>query len=298
VAARELRPSGRHARVAPRVELLVFQSMWGMEQLPGPRGDWTLQQQVEAIKAAGFDGAAVEFDDAAVARRTTELLSEHELKWFAAAYPQTIDDLKETIELVHELGPDRCDHVNVQPNIRPHTVLECIPYVLGWLRLADDAGVRMYIETHRDRMTTDLLFTLQLIDAVPEIKLTADLSHFVVGREFRWPISTENDELIQRILDRSWAFHGRVASREQVQVQTSFPHHRRWVDVFLAWWERGFASWRSRAPADALLVFTPELGPPEWYAMTGPDGREMSDRWEEALQLKDCARSIWANLGP
>jgi hypothetical protein len=105
--------------------------MWGMEELPGPRGEWTLAQQVEAIKAAGFDGAAVEFDDASVARSTTGLLSEQDLKWFAAAYPQTVDDLKETIELVHELGPERCDHINLQPNIRPHTVLECIPYVLG-----------------------------------------------------------------------------------------------------------------------------------------------------------------------
>jgi hypothetical protein len=269
-----------------------------MEQLPGARGEWALPQQVEAIKAAGFDGAAVEFDDASAARHTTDLLREHDLKWFAAAYPQTVDDLKETIELVHELGPERCDHINLQPNIRPHTVLECVPYVLGWIRVAEDAGLTMYIETHRDRMTTDLLFTLQLIDAVPDIKLTADLSHFVVGREFRWPISNDNDELIQRVLDRSWAFHGRVASREQVQIQTSFAHHRGWLDVFLAWWERGFVSWLRRAPQDASLVFTPELGPPEWYAMTGPDGREMSDRWEEALQLKEHARAIWARVTP
>jgi hypothetical protein len=280
----------------PAVELLVFQSMWGMERLPGPRGEWTLKQQVEAIKTGGFDGAAVEFDDATTARQTTELLREHDLKWFAASYPQTVDELKETIELVYQLGPEGCDHINLQPNVRPDSVLECIPYVLGWLRLAEDAGLTMYIETHRDRMTTDLLFTLQLIDAVPDIKLTADLSHFVVGREFRWPISNENDELIQRVLDRSWAFHGRVASREQVQIQTSFAHHRGWLEVFLGWWERGFTSWRERAPQDASLVFTPELGPPEWYAITGPDGREMSDRWEEALQLKDLARSIWAHV--
>jgi hypothetical protein len=278
------------------VELLVFQSMWGMEQLPGPRGEWSLREQVKAIKDAGFDGAGVEFDDADLARQTTELLTENDLRWFAAAYPQTVDDLKETIQLVHELTPERCDHINLQPNVRPHTVLECIPYVLGWLRLAEDAELTMYIETHRDRMTTDLLFTLQLIDAVPEIKLTADLSHFVVGREFRWPISSENDELIQRILDRSWAFHGRVASREQVQIQTSFAHHHGWLDVFLGWWERGFASWRERASSDGSLVFTPELGPPEWYAITGPDGSELSDRWDEALQLKDEARSIWARL--
>jgi len=43
-------------------------------------------------------------------------------------------------------------------------------------------------------------------------------------------------------------------------------------------------------------VFLCELGPPE-YAMTGSDGRELSNRWEEALQIKDMAQHIWSDLG-
>ena len=277
-------------------ELLVFQSMWGMERLPGARGSWTLEEQVDQIARAGFDGAAVEFDDPPLARATTSLLRERDLLWWAAAYPQTVDELKPIIELVQELGSDSCDHINLQPNLRPHTVAECIPYLLGWQELADDAGITLYVETHRDRMTTDLLFTLELIDAVPNIRLTADLSHFVVGREFRYPVSDENHELVRRILERSWAFHGRVATREQVQVQIGFPHQAMWLDLFLGWWEEGFRDWRRRAPAEGRLVFTPELGPPEWYAMTGPDGEEMSDRWDEALQLRELVRDVWQRL--
>lgn len=274
----------------------MFQSMWGMEDLPGERGSSSLEQQVDMIRAAGFDGAAVEFDDFATAKETTALLKDRGLKWFAAAYPTTIDELKPTIDLVYELGAEHCDHINLQPNVRPLRVLECIPFLLGWQELADEAGVRLYIETHRDRMTTDLHFTVQLIDAVPQVKLTADLSHFVVGREFRYPVTDENQALITRILERAWAFHGRVASREQVQIQIGFPHQRMWVDLFAAWWEQGFRLWKERAPSDATLVFTPELGPPQWYAMTGADGRELSDRWEEALQLQTMAREIWQRL--
>ena len=273
--------------------LAVFQSMWGMEDLPGEKGRWPLEEQVHRIADAGFDGAAVEFDDEATARGTTALLKERNLRWFAAAYPTTIDELQPTIELVHELGAENCDHINLQPNLRPATVSECIPYLLGWQQLADEAGITLYIETHRDRMTTDLLFTLQLLDAVPELKLTADLSHFVVGREFRYPVSEENEAQIHRILEHAWAFHGRVATREQVQVQISFPHQQMWLDLFVGWWEEGFRLWRERAHSGATLVFTPELGPREWYAMTGPDGNELSDRWDEALQLKAVAQEIW-----
>ena len=43
---------------------------------------------------------------------------------------------------------------------------------------------------------------------------------------------------------------------------------------------------RAELKSAKRLTFTTELGPPQWYAISGPDGDEMSDRWEEALQLK------------
>lgn len=52
--------------------------------------------------------------------------------------------------------------------------------------------------------------------------------------------------MIQRILRNAEAFHGRVASRKQVQIEISFPHHRPWVDLFLDWWSYGLRNWRSR----------------------------------------------------
>ncbi len=43
-------------------------------------------------------------------------------------------------------------------------------------------------------------------------------------------------------------------------------------------------------------IFVCELGPPE-YAMTGPDGVEMSNRWDEAQVIKRWVREIWDELG-
>jgi transposase len=44
---------------------------------------------------------------------------------------------------------------------------------------------------------------------------------------------------MHRIMDNAWAQHGSVASREQVQVEISLPHHMQWLDLFLGWWESG-----------------------------------------------------------
>jgi hypothetical protein len=98
--------------------------------------------------------------------------------------------------------------------------------------------------------------------------------------------------MMHRVLDNCWAFHGRVASREQVQVEISFPHNKMWLDLFLGWWDYGFRSWRKRAGAEDELVFTCEFGPKP-YAISGPDGNDASDRWKEAVVLKDLVRAVW-----
>jgi len=275
-------------------QLAVFQSLWGMESLPGDKASWSLEQKLQAVVEASFDGVNLEDDDPEAAR-AIEILRNLGLAWSVTTFPTTVSELQTTIDFVDRVGRDEFDHVNLQPNVRPATALEGIPYVLGWIEAAEEAGVELFIETHRDRMTTDLHYTLQLIDAVPSLRLTADLSHFVVGREFRLPISEDDDALIMRILDRTEAFHGRVASREQIQVQLGFPGQQEWVAVFMRWWEEGFRRWRMRAAPDATLNFLIELGPPS-YAMTGPDGHELSDRWDEALELKRMVRAAWDRL--
>ena len=273
-------------------KLLVYQSLWAMERRRPDGLEWSLQEKLSMIRDAGFDGCGVRFFDYEYAKEVTDFLRAHNMTWQAQCYPRTVDDLKPILAHVKELG---ADHLNVQPDVRPYRVEECIPYIDGWRRLAFEAKIPMHIETHRDRMTTDLFFTLHLLDCFPDLRLTGDLSHYVVGREFAWPISEVNHALMHRILDNCWGFHGRVASREQVQVQISFPHQKDWLDLFMGWWEYGFRSWRRRAPPEATLTFLCELGPRE-YAMTGPDGYELSDRWQEANMMKDMVRALWKKL--
>jgi hypothetical protein len=53
--------------------------------------------------------------------------------------------------------------------------------------------------------------------------------------------------------------------------------------------------WRQKANQDDTLTFLCELGPPE-YAMTGADGYELSDRWQESLTMKDQIRGLWQSV--
>ena len=144
-------------------------------------------------------------------------------------------------------------------------------------------------------MINDLYFTLQLMELVPEMRLCADLSHFVVDRELRAPVPERDQKYVEAVLERSDSFQGRVASREQVQVPIDFPQHQQWVDIFKGWWKEGMRMWRKRNTCGAKLVFLCELGPPP-YAITDADQNELSDRWAESLVIRDWIRDIWADL--
>lgn len=270
-------------------ELLFFQSLWAMERRHTDGYERSLDENIEMIAEAGFDGISAHYTKRSNVVGLNEAIRGRGLKIEGVCFPRSVEDLRLPLELAAEFP---VTHINLQPDVRLRRVEDCLPLLDGWMRLAQDAGIPVFIETHRDRMTTDLYFTLDLLDRRPDLPLLADLSHFLVAREFAFPVTKEDDASIRRILANAHAFHGRVASREQVQIEISFPHHRPWVDLFLGWWEYGFRAWRARASDDSKLVFTCELGPKP-YAITGRDGNDTTDRWAEALMLRKLVHDRW-----
>jgi len=269
--------------------LLVFQSLWAMLDHQG-RATLPLEAQLEQIAAAGFDGITDHYWQPAQARRLSQVAGSLGLAIEGQVFPRTVDDLAAALDVASQHG---CHHLTVQADVRAASLGQVLPLLHGWQRLIEQVDFPVLVETHRYRVTNDLPFTLQLLAELPELKLLADLSHYVVGRELPEAACAEDDEAIHQVLRRSWGFHGRVASSEQVQVGLVFPQHQAWVQRFLGWWQWGMRDWLARPGTDrASLSFTCELGPPP-YAITDAHGLELTDRWQEALHLKQLIRDLW-----
>jgi len=275
-------------------KLNIYQSLWGMELRNPGLPERSMEESFAMIADAGFDGACM---DPAVAeisecREYVHLFGEHSLGSMVNAFPHNPDDMVALLDFAVDVN---ASVVNVISGVMPIKPEDAVSDVRRWIGQAAERNMPMLFETHRDGLLNDLYFTLQLMDLVPEMRLCADLSHFVVDRELRSPVTERDQGYISAVLERSDCFQGRIANREQVQIQINFPQHQEWVEIFKGWWKQGMREWRKRNDDDATLVFLCELGPPP-YAITDGDQNELSDRWQESLQIRDWVRTIWAGL--
>jgi len=275
-------------------KLEIFQSLWAMELRRPGVPERPVEENFKMAAAAGYHGLCV---DPAVHEienclKLEPLFREYGLKCMVNAFPATVEDLPPLLDLANELDAIL---VNVIGQVMPLTVEEGVPVIHQWMADAQQARLPLLFETHRDCTLNDLYYALQLIEAVPAMRLCADLSHYVIDREMRLPLNDTDRNYMHRILERSDCFQGRIANREQVQVQIDFPQHREWVEQFRAWWKEGIGMWRKRNDENATLIFLCELGPPP-YAMTDANQAELSDRWQEALKIRNWVEEIWNGL--
>jgi hypothetical protein len=270
--------------------LLIYQALWAMDRLQDP--DASMGDKFDQVAAAGFDGMAIDLGALSVteAQESVAHFARTGLKAGLTAFPDSIEALRAACRLAQRIS---APFLVVIGQHMPLELKEMIAIIESWLRVAQEEGMPIQFETHRNCITNDLYTTVQLLEAIPQMRMAADLSHYVVDREMPCPPPPALQALVSCVLERCDSFQGRIAARGQIQLPLHFPQNQQWVQLFKQWWREGFASWSARhAHAADQLVFTCELGPPD-YALTDAEGREMSDRWTESLQIAAWARELW-----
>ena len=274
--------------------LHIYQSLWAMERrIPG-QPEEPVEVHMERIAAAGYAGACVdpnesEIPDCLALKPSFERLG---LKCMVNAFPHDVDSMRPLLDMAAEMNATQ---VNVIGGVMPLTAAEALPVVETWLAMANAYDFPLLLETHRNGTLNDLFYTLEVLEMVPELRLCADLSHFVVDRELQIPLNETDEGYFSTILERSDSFQGRISNNQQIQIAIDFPQHREWVAQYRQWWKQGITRWHARQDQDATLNFLVELGPPA-YAITDADQRELSDRWREGLQIREWVEAIWSEL--
>lgn len=274
--------------------LELYQSLWAMEdRIPG-QAEQPKAVHLKRIADAGYTGACLdpnvsEIEDSLKLKPLFEALG---LKCMINAFPQSADSLKPLLEMSAEL---QATQVNIIAEVMPLTPAEAVPIIDDWLALASDYSFPVLMETHRNSTLNDLFYTLEILKRVPQLRLCADLSHFVVDRELQLPLSAVDAAYFSTVIERSDSFQGRISNNQQIQIPIEFEQHALWVAQYFDWWRQGFNAWSARSGPNDTLRFLVELGPPP-YAITDGTQRELSNRWDEALLIHDRIQAIWAAI--
>jgi len=270
----------------PRLRL--SHSLWSLTKLPMNGEEWSLAEKCRRVREAGFEAIECWLTDENE-REVTAALRKEGLRLALGHHPFTLDDTRKTVERARRLG---ADYIFAQPADAFTPEETAVALIRDGHALASDQGVPYFLETHRNTCTETLPQTYRLLERLPEIRITADLSHFfVIGEFYGW----EGERLPERlgpVLERVSSFHGRISNGEQVQVDVGDGTGRT-PQVYVQIWAQGMRAWLRGARPGDVLPFASELGPPA-YAIVDPSGREISDRWEQSLVMKRLAEQAWA----
>jgi hypothetical protein len=162
----------------------------------------------------------------------------------------------------------------------------------GLVERCGKAGMPLVVQTHRGRVTQDLLRTVAYAKAIPDLRFDLDFSHYLVAGEMGGALSPEAEAALGLLMERATMLDGRVTNGEQVQVDLLNPAYRAHVDRHAALWKRVMIGWLRTAQRGDVFPFRVELGPPD-YAILGPDGREISDRWAQQKAMRDLVERLW-----
>ncbi len=175
-----------------------------------------------------------------------------------------------------------------------------------------DASVKhahpLLLETHRGSITQDIRRTLSAIERFPELRFTADLSHWYVGNDLYGANFDVTLDALAPVFERVRFVHGRIATPTCVQVSVDGVDDRRaYVEDFRRLWTRCFALCLAHAEPHERIPFAPELLPAMaeaggvqyamYYAQTRRtetgEEREESDRWVQAGYVLAIARDAF-----
>jgi hypothetical protein len=271
--------------------LVIVQNLWGLRAYPSGAEEWPDERKAAEIEAAGFDafdvwvGGATEADVA----RWQALARAHGLGVGVEFGPERVEDADAAIAAAKRLGSPYLD-AHVASYFTPEA--EATALVRGLVERCRAAGMPLVIQTHRGRVTQDLLRTVALAKAIPDVRFDLDLSHYLVAGELTGALPPPAEAALGTLVERATMLDGRVSNGEQVQVDLLSPAHREHLDRAAAVWKRAMTGWLRGAGRGDVFPFRVELGP-AGYAILGADGREISDRWAQQRALRDLVARLW-----
>jgi sugar phosphate isomerase/epimerase len=271
-------------------KLIHVVNLWSLRDYPSAARPWSLEEQLDAVKAAGFDGFTTQLgpQHAKEAEKRDLLV----VGYFASGEETLFGDL---LKSQKDAG---AYHINVQ--LADHDTLpdEALRLTLRLMEEAERIGeIEPAVEVHRDTCTETPEKTYALADGYFQktgklLPMTWDFSHLSVVKH----LSPENyiERLLIRpdLVRRSVQFHFRPFNGHHCQVPVTRGDgnlSKELID-WLPFARATIRAWLGTdAGSDRTMIAVPEMGP----VRGGYNFEQLPNSWEEAVRLRSLLEQEW-----
>ena len=196
--------------------LRTVTSLWAMQPHDQTGIKLPYEQVCEMVAEAGYDGMAIDLGagDVAQAHEVRPHMERYGLTPLIVAFPKSVESLRETLVMAKDFGSP---FVDVIGQVMPLSVDGMIPVIRQWMDMADEIGVPIQFETHRNCITNDLYSTLCLLD---DFDLKFDPAHPVHRPGLRLDLGIELPQLPK-------GHRGKYMMRRMIAHLPAQPAHQR-----------------------------------------------------------------------
>ena len=275
--------------VLSQEKVFFFQTDWGF--------NGSIEEFIKKAKDSGYDGIetwAPSEDDKKL--KLKSLLKKFDLKVIFLCGTNPSDSYKSSIEnyknSLNEALKQKPLAINSHTGSDFYTFEQNLAFIETANKLSEIHNIPIYHETHRARFSYSLPETIKYLQKNKDLKLTLDISHWMVVHE---SILTNRKKLIESVLSRSHHIHARVGFEEGPQVNDpKAPEWKGVVDRHLELWE---AIIKKNLENGKIVTITTEFGPPNYMPTEPHTQLPMSDQWESNLYMMKLIKDRINNSG-
>lgn len=273
--------NGKNYRKMKSDQILFFSPYWGYENIP-------LKDFLPKIKDTEFDGIEINivFRPLSVVHFLFEEAHRLNLKIItqvAGLFESNFQAYKkaylENLQFQVSLNPFL---INCHTGSDFYRFEENLELIQEANLLSKNSGIKIIHETHRGRFSYSPSETSKYIEAVPELRLVADFSHWCVVTE---SLLENHSGALQAAISRSDHIHSRIGHAQGPQVSDPrLPEWENELNAHLDWWDSIVQNHKSE---NSVLGITTEFGPPKYMPTLPEIGKVQEKQWAINLHMKE-----------
>ena len=193
------------------------------------------------------------------------------------------EHIKRVLSRLKTLAAWEPDAINIHTGKDYYSFEDNCRIIAATEEFAAKNNVVLWHETHRGRFSFHLPGLLPYLERFPQMKLTADYSHWCSVSE---SMLEGQDSLLAKVLPHVAHIHARIGHPQGAQANDPFaPEWLPHLETFTAWW-KDILHYR-QGKGQELFTITPEFGPAPYMPALPYTCQPVASQWDINSKMKE-----------